>query len=471
MHRPFPAGETNHIVHARPIRPDRSPTDRRRLLAAIVSGVVPGFGQAFNGRTRPAAIFLIPSLIFLLIAGLIVLTTSPTMLLAHAIVPDTLRTLLILDVVILAWRLAAVVHAFADRRYPRRPGRLGVFGLAIVLILVALPHGIAGLYGANAFTTFEKVFGGAPADPVGGPNDDPGSTAGPTPLTGERVNVLLMGIDSGPNRTQALTDTLIVVSLDPVGKTVTMLSIPRDLVDVPLGNGATFAPKINSLLGFANRNPVDFPQGGTRALEDAIGALLGIPIHYFAKVDLGGFVAMINAVGGVDIKVTKALSDPNYGGFGVGPGWSIEPGLRHLDGANALAYARIRKSTGESDFTRAARQQQILLALRDQAVKNDLLVSLPALLQAIGNAVRTDLPAERLPEFAALAGEIGGDRTTQVVLTSPMVKSGGANNPYGSTVVPVLSHIKEMVAVIFTPPGTPPGQWPPGPSPRPSASP
>ncbi len=411
------------------------------MLAALLSGVIPGSGQAVNGRARAAAIFAVPSLILLLIAGLIVLSSSPTMLLAHAIVPDTLRTLLILDVVVLVWRLAAVVHAFSDRRYPRRPGVLGAVGLTMVVILVALPQGLAGLYGSSAFTTFEKVFGGAEGTAVGGPNDDPGSTAGPTPKTGERVNVLLMGIDSGPKRTQALTDTLIVVSLDPVGKTVTMLSIPRDLVQV------------------------------TRALEDAIGALLGIPIHYFAKVDLGGFVDMVDAVGGVDIKVAKRLSDPNYGGFGVGPGWTIEPGLHHLRGAEALAYARIRRSTGESDFTRAARQQQVLVALRDQTVKKGLLGSLPALLRAVGDTVRTDLPAARLPEFAAFAEEIGGDRTTQAVLTSPMVKSGGANNPYGSVVVPVPSRIRQMVAVIFSPPGTPAGPWPPKPSPRPSAAP
>ena len=460
------------------MRPERrtaatQPTDTRRLLAAILSGVIPGLGQAMNGRTRQAAIFLVPSLIVLLVAGLLLLTTSSTMLLARAIVPDTLRTLLILDVVVLVWRLAAVVQAFIDRRYPPRPGRLGAVGLAIVVVLVALPHAIAGLYGANAFNTFEKVFSGTQGVPVGGKNDDPGSTAGPTPLTGERVNVLLMGIDSGPSRSQALTDTLMVVSLDPVGRTVTMLSIPRDLIDVPLGNGQKFGPKINSLLGWANSqsHKSDFPQGGTRALEDAIGALLGIPIHYYAKVDLGGFVDMINAVGGVDIKVTKRLADPNYGGFGVGPGWSIDPGLHHLNGAEALAYARVRKSLGESDFTRAARQQQVLIALRDQAVKKDLLVSLPALLQAVGDTVRTDLPAARLPEFAAFAEEIGGDRTTQAVLTSPMVKAGAANNPYGSVVIPVPLRIKQMVAVIFTPPGTPPGPWPPDSSPRPSASP
>ena len=153
------------------MRPERhaaaQPTDGRRLLAAVLSGVIPGLGQAANGRTRAAAILLVPSLIVLLVAGLTIATSPSTMLLARAIVPDTLRTLLILDVVVLVWRLVAVLHAFADRRYPPRPGRSGAVGLAIIVALVALPHGIAGLYGANAFTTFEKVFSGTAGVPVG----------------------------------------------------------------------------------------------------------------------------------------------------------------------------------------------------------------------------------------------------------------------------------------------------------------
>ena len=189
--------------------------------------------------------------------------------------------------------------------------------------------------------------------------------------------------------------------------------------------------------------------------------MLGIPIHYYAKVDLAGFVTMVDAVGGVDVDVARPLSDPNYGGFGVGPGWSITAGGHHLDGPNALAYARVRKSAGESDFTRAARQQQVLVGIRDRAVGSNLLVSLPRLLDAVGDSVRTDVPPELLPELAAFAQEIGGDRTTRAVMTSPMVKSGGRNHPYGSVVIPVPSRIAEMVAAIFPAPGTEPGPWPP----------
>lgn len=456
-------------MHARRVRPDTRQTDPRRLFAAILSAVVPGLGQAFNGRRRTAAVFAIPSLILLLIVWLLVQINTSSMLVAQAVVPGTLQLLLVLNGLVLAWRLLAVFEAFVDRRYPGKPGRLGGVGLLVVLALVALPHVVAHAYGTTAFSTFERVFAGAGGDATGGPDDDPGSTSGPTPRSGERVNVLLMGIDSGPTRTQALTDSLMVISLDPVGRTVTMVSIPRDLVDVPLGNGDTYAPKINSLLGWANRHKEDFPQGGTRALQDAVGALLGVPIHYYAKVDLAGFVTMVDAVGGVDVNVARPLSDPNYGGFGVGPGWAIDVGKHHLDGANALAYARIRKSTGENDFTRAGRQQEVLIALRNQAVEGgNFLFSLPALLEAVGDTVRTDLPAERLPELAALAEQIGGERTTQVVMTSPMVKSGGKNHKYGSVVVPVPKRIAEMVAIVFTEPGTPPGPWPtPKPTPKP----
>ena len=233
-------------------------------------------------------------------------------------------------------------------------------------------------------------------------------TSLPQPGRNERLNVLLIGIDSGPGRTEALTDSLIVVSLDPVGRRVTMLSIPRDLAGIPLGNGDTYGPKINSLMGYAARNPKAFPDGGVRTLERAVAALLGIPIHAYAEVDLGGFAQMVDAVGGVDIDVRKPLNDPNYPRLDGGHGWSVTAGPHHFGGLDALAYARIRKVLGESDLTRAARQQEVLVALRNQAVGAGLLVRLPELLDAVGSTVKTDLPQDQLPQLAALAEQIGG---------------------------------------------------------------
>ena len=89
-----------------------------------------------------------------------------------------------------------------------------------------------------------------------------------------------------------------------------MVSIPRDMVDVPLGNGETLRPEDQLAPGLRQRNKEEFPNGGTRALQDAIGALLDITIHYYAKVDLGGFVETVNAVGGIDVTVKRGACRP-----------------------------------------------------------------------------------------------------------------------------------------------------------------
>lgn len=463
---------TVRYTHARRLQPDTGPVDRRRVLAAALSAIVPGLGQAANARWRLAAIFLVPSLLVGLVALLVVQSQSPTRLAASLIVPSALVALMVLNVLILAWRLVSVGHAFTDRRFALPPGRGALIGLALVVAFTAAPHAIGGYYGYVAWDTFESIFTDpGSGDPVAGgnPDDDPGSTAGPKPEPQERINVLLLGLDSGTGRSHTLTDTMIVASLDPVGETVSMVSVPRDLVNVPLGDGRTFEPKLNSLLSYANRNKDEFPQGGTRALQDAIGALLGIDIHYYAKVDLAGFVEMVDAVGGIDLTVRRALSDPDYGGYGVGPGWSIEPGRHHLDGANALAYARIRKSAGESDFTRAERQQQVLVAIRNAAVSGgDVLLRLPGLMNAIGDSVRTDVPPESFPELAAMAEAISNSDTVKVVLKAPLIRRGPTDSPYGYVLVADVDRIHQVAERVFSEPGTPPTPWP---TPRPSATP
>jgi LCP family protein required for cell wall assembly len=266
---------------------------------------------------------------------------------------------------------------------------------------------------------------------------------------------------------------MMVVSIDPVGATVTMVSLPRDLVRVPLESGAVFGPKLNSLMAYADRHPAEFPRGGMRTLQDAIGALLGIEIHYYAQVDFFGFVKLVDAVGGVDIKVRKAFYDETYDGLGVNPkgvrGWGVEAGLQHFDGGEALAYARIRKPAGESDFTRAARQQEVMVALRNRVMEDgSLLMNLPALLAALGDLVKTDIPTDRLPDLAAVADEMDPGSVVRVVIQKPLIKSGGIDPLYGSIQVPDLEAILEVSRTLFPPPGEMPLPWP---TPEPTAVP
>jgi LCP family protein required for cell wall assembly len=418
-----------------------------------MSAVLPGIGQLFNRRQRLAALFLIPSLILVGVVALLVVTQSPARLAAWVVSPQVLGTLLALNVVLLAWRLVAVGQAFLDPNRSGPTGRLGVVGIVVIAILVVLPHLAVWRYGTILGDTFDRIFQGAALDAAGG-------SGGPVPRDGERINVLLVGIDKLPDRTATLTDTMIVASLDPVGKSISMLSLPRDMVNVPLGNGDVYGPKLNSLLAFADRNPKDFPKGGMRALEDAVGALLDIPIHYYARIDFIGFIAMIDAVGGVDIDVAKTLNARRYDGYGLPTtGFHLDAGRHHLSGAEALAYARIRKGAGETDFTRAARQQDVIVALRKSVTAGgSLFWQLPTLLDAVANTIRTDVPTARLPELAAIVDEIGSGDVVRAVIGHPLVSS--ANTRFGASLVPNLTAIRAVAAKLFPVPGVTPVPWP-----------
>jgi LCP family protein required for cell wall assembly len=440
-------------VHARRIRPETGPQDRRRLAAAGLSALLPGLGQAFNRRAQLALLFGLPSLSLLLLVVLLAQIQTTARLVAWIVAPEVLGALLALNLLVLAWRLLAVGQAFLDTRRRGPTGPLGVIGIVLIVLLVALPHLVVYRYGTILGDTFEAIFTGRGL---------PGETAlGPVPGDGERINILLIGVDAVPDRTATLTDTMMVASLDPVEPSVSLLSVPRDLVGTPLGNGDVYGPKLNSLMGYADRNPEVFPDGGIRALQDAIGALLDIPIHYYARIEFEGFITMVDAVGGVDVTVAKGFEDPGYDGFGFDRrGFSITRGEHHLDGANALAYARSRKAAGESDFTRAARQQQILVAMRDQLARGgSLLFELPALLGAVGRTVRSDVPIEDLPRLAAILDEVEREEMVSVVIRHPLVRP--ISTRYGASQEADLPSIREMAAALFSPPGTPPTGWKP----------
>jgi LCP family protein required for cell wall assembly len=450
---------------ARRTTPNSRPTDLRRLAAALLSAVIPGLGQAMNGRLRLARWLLIPALVLVPLVIIAMQLFSPVRLAAWAIHPTVLQALLALNLIVLIWRLIAVGQAFFDGRYPAVPGRLGFAGLVVLSILVLAPHAYAWQVGTAADKAFARVF-------EGGTLGDGGEAVGPVPKSGERINILLVGVDATKNRSATLTDTMMVVSLDPVGKTASMLSIPRDMVMVPLGNGDEYGPKINSLLGFAQRNPEMFPNGPMRALQDAIGALLGIPIHYYARIDFEGFIDMVDAVGGVDILVKKDMADPSYDGYGIGErGWSITKGRHRLDGVNALAYARVRKAAGESDFTRAARQQEILVAMRNRVSSGTtLLFDLPDLLTAVGKTLRTDIPVSALPDLIVTFESVDSKRIARAVINHPLVRS--ENTRYGAGLVPDLEAIRAMAGELFTEPGElPVGVKAPKPSASPAESP
>ncbi|HEV8516890.1 MAG TPA: LCP family protein [Candidatus Limnocylindrales bacterium] len=280
--------------------------------------------------------------------------------------------------------------------------------------------------------------GAAPsaATPPATPLSDTPQPSTPAQWDGSgRLNVLLVGSDSHPELSadHYLTDTLIVASVDPQTKAVAMFSVPRDTIRVPLpaswpayaAYGGSFPYKINTLWYRARQNPQLFPgddaDRGYVAIKGAIGELLGLPIHYFVEVNFEGFKTVVDTVGGVTVDVQVPVSDDHYpaedgrGSLNI----YIPPGIQHMDGAQALAYARARTKT--SDFDRAGRQQRLVRALRDRVDLASLLVPgrLEALVGALKEAIRTDVPAEMLPRLITLGQEVDVGRARSLVFSPP----------------------------------------------------
>ena len=456
---------TTRIVHARRSRQQPTGlTDRRRLVAATLSAIFPGLGQVANGRARLAKRFGVPAVGAVVLVWLLFQLFSPTRIVATALDPAILGPILVLNILAMLWRFSAVGQAFFDQQFTVRPGRAGNTGLVLVLLFVAVPHLVGLQWGLAANDSFGRIF--VPGD-ANGSGQVGGATSAPQLNPNERTNILVIGLDSTPWRTAVLTDSMMVVSLDPVGRTISMVSLPRDLVNVPLGNGDVYGPKLNSLMAYADNHPAEFPDGGIPTLQRAVGALLGIQVHYYATLDFVGFIKIVDTLGGVTVDVAKGFTDPEYTYLPPGRGFTITAGRHHLTGIEALAFVRARKGVGESDFTRAARQQQVLIALRDQAVANgSLLFQLPTLLDVLGDTVRTSFPIDGLDEAAVLLDEIDNDGFTKVVIKSPLV--AGTRNQYGSVQIPDLAAIRLMARGVFTDPGVPPTPWP---SPKPTATP
>jgi len=266
----------------------------------------------------------------------------------------------------------------------------------------------------------------------------------------ERVNILLLGIDEredqyGPWR----TDTMIVLTIDPENMTAGMLSIPRDLW-VPIPGYSENRINTAHYTGDLKK----FPGGGPALATKTVQYNLGIPIHYYVRVNFGGFVEAVDTIGGVEIYVEEEINDPLYpdSAFGYDPLY-IPAGLQHMDGELALKYARTRHSS--SDFDRLRRQQQVIMAVRDKVLRFELLpqllLKLPDLLKTVGDSVQTDLQLDEMLSLVQLASEIDEEHLKTAVIDSSMTVD--TITPNGAQVlIPMRDEIRAVVDEIFTEP-------------------
>jgi LCP family protein required for cell wall assembly len=276
----------------------------------------------------------------------------------------------------------------------------------------------------------------------------------------DRLNVLLLGGDAGAGRWNLRTDSMVLVSIDPDTGDTALISVPRNLKHLPFPPGTALADRFPN--GFDDLANAVYPyvdtrrelagggdDAGAQAVKLGIAQLLGVPIQYYVLVDMAGFVNVVDALGGIEIKVPKRVPTP-----GNPPGSKhpvpeyIEAGLQRMDGTLALAYARSREA--DSDYQRMQRQRCVLSAIATSATPQALAVGLGGLVDAFGDSVRTDIPREQLGELAvvidrfAKAGGVLAARTLQ--LTPPVIEPRDWNP----------ARVRELVTTVLYPPPLPP---------------
>lgn len=428
------------------------PSNPRAAAAAFLSFLFPGFGQAFNGQWALAWVLAAP-IVLVVVLVVLVVGSGPAGRLSSVLDARVLVALIVLDLALLGWRLVAIVQAHASRA--QLSWRAWPTWLTVGLVVVtAAMHAVPAYYAAKAVDTIGAVAlegGGASLGDGGREIHLPAPSFQPELGLGERITVLLVGIDFAPGRENQLTDTMLVASLDPDTGRGSMLSIPRDLYGVPLGDGRVFNAKLNSLMELAKEDPATYPLGGPATLKAAIGELLGIRIHYVAAIDIEGMREVVDAIGGVDIVNERAIDDPRYHDtFDGHRGFFLSAGPHHLDGPTALAYARSRLGAGDSDFTRAARQQQVLAAIAEKLTAGNLLVTLPALLDAVKGNVTTDIPADRFDDIAAEVADANLAGVHRAVLTPDDGYVTVAQDPFaGYILVPDFEAIRDLASRLF----------------------
>jgi LCP family protein required for cell wall assembly len=260
----------------------------------------------------------------------------------------------------------------------------------------------------------------------------------------DRVNVLLLGGDSGPEREGTRTDTMILASLNThTGRTVTF-GLPRNLMDVPFPPGSPLrAAYPNGFTGPGDPGswmlnavyrevPILNPHimgrsanEGADAIKQAVEGATGIPVDYYVLVDFTGFRQLVDAMGGITVNVNVPVAINGQTDAGIPPTGYIQPGPdQHLDGFHALWYARGRY--GADDYQRMARQRCVVNAIIDQANPVNLLRRYQALAAAGTKVVKTDIPQELLTPFVKLALEAKDHRAKSVLFRSSTDFNPGA---------------------------------------------
>ncbi|MDD3920217.1 MAG: LCP family protein [Eubacteriales bacterium] len=243
-----------------------------------------------------------------------------------------------------------------------------------------------------------------------------------------KVNILMLGWDQSPEREDEdsemyrdeknnyRSDVIMLLTVDFETKTVDLISVPRD----------TYAPIFNTKGRF--KINAAFAKGGSAKGDgfhyamETVGNLLGVPIDYYAGVDMVGMKAVVDAMGGVDYDVDCTIKLN---------GRLLEPGYQHLNGQQVLDYCRARKGIiggVNSDVGRADRQQRMLFSIFEQMKSRDQLVNIPKIYNSVKDYIHTNLNSEQIAAMAVFAMDLDMDDLRRHTLEGEYV-----NNVYNAS--------------------------------------
>lgn len=332
-----------------------------------------------------------------------------------------------------AWFLL-VLSSYISLRPHRLSGRGQIVsGIAVGVLCVAVtsPFALAASTVLTVKDAANSIFQSTSGDPAATPirHGDPWGGR-------ERVNFLLVGGDGAGNRDGIRTDSMTVASVHVATGNTVLFSLPRNLQHVrfpptsqlgrqfpggflrELPNGGL----LNEVWQYAEEHPEIMPgkegQRGPRALMEAIGYTLNLKIDYYALVNMFGFAHLVDAIGGLRIRVER---DVPWGGL-YGTAGTIKAGYRTLSGEEALWYGRSR--VGSDDFSRMSRQRCVIGAFAQQATPSVVLTNFVKIANVAKKMAKTDIPRELLEHLATLGLRVKDARITSLQFVPPEFYSG-----------------------------------------------
>jgi polyisoprenyl-teichoic acid--peptidoglycan teichoic acid transferase len=254
---------------------------------------------------------------------------------------------------------------------------------------------------------------------------------------GRRITVLVIGTDETAARNASgasvhNTDSMLVASINAAHDRIGIVALPRDTVDLPLGDGTIYHGKANSIRWHY----------GINGLRNALATTYGIPIDFTIEIDMEDFGRLVDAVGGVDVTVYKRIYDAHIR-------FVLNPGTHHLDGRSATKYVRSRYSAG-GDYGRGWRQMQTLMALVRKAAAPSTRVDLLAMARSLGS-LKTDIPLDKLATFLEIIRRSQhADVLAQVLQPPHFALFEGIAGARGWVMIPNIPEMRRLVRSIMT---------------------